>query len=215
MADDIEWRAVQQTFVYQPELQVLLCTACGLCLRPGPQSWTRHLRQPPHGLGRAPLKRLVELFQTYRLQDPSVVAAPSPRSGGAPPFAVPGLRLLDGFECLACPAGLTRNPQARDLHLSRAHQQKPAQHKKTPLWRACKLQTYFAENRLIRYFVVALKSDHPRLAEDEANQGISYEEEKFFQQQGKDTLQAKDDGRAATNIVHGFGSHRSAVMPWL
>ncbi|TVY12548.1 hypothetical protein LARI1_G009653, partial [Lachnellula arida] len=203
------------TFVYKPELQVLLCTACGLCLRPGPQSWTRHLRQPPHSLGGAPLKRLVELFQTYRLQDPSVVAAPSPRSGGAPPFAVPGLRLLDGFECLACPAGLTRNPQARDLHLSRAHQQKPAQHKKTPLWRACKLQTYVAENRLIRYFVVALKSDHPRLAEDEANQGISYEEEKFFQQQGKDTLRAKDDGRAAANIVHGFGSHRSAVMPWL
>ena len=47
MADEVEWRAVAQTFGYQPELQVLLCTACGFCLRPGSQSWARHLREPP------------------------------------------------------------------------------------------------------------------------------------------------------------------------
>lgn len=130
------------------------------------------------------------------------------------PFAIPGLRLLDGFECLACPAGLTRNPQARDLHLSKAHQQKPAQHKKTPLWRACKLQTYFAENRLIRYFVVTLGPD-PSLTEDDAGRCIGSEEEKFFQQQVQDTLCAKEDSKGNANIVHGFGSHRSAVIPWL
>ena len=54
MADEVEWRAVAQTFGYKPELQVLLCTACGFCLRPGSQSWARHLREPPHGLRGAP-----------------------------------------------------------------------------------------------------------------------------------------------------------------
>ncbi len=110
MADEEEWRAVAQTFVYKPELQVLLCTACGFCLRPGPQSWARHLQEPPHGLCKAPLKKLVKLFQTYQLKDPSLIAAPSLYNTRAAPFAVPGLRLFDGFECLACPARLTHNP---------------------------------------------------------------------------------------------------------
>jgi hypothetical protein len=180
IANQAEQRTIEQTFVYHSELQVLLCTTCRFCLRPGPQSWTQHLRQQPHGLSRAPLKSLVELFQTYQLQDPSRILAPSPRRPGAAPFALPGLRLLDGFECLACSARLTRNPQARDLHLSKAHQQKLAQHKKTPLWRACKLQTYFAENRLIRYFVITLGPE-PSLAEDDVERYLSSKEESFFQ----------------------------------
>ncbi|KUJ06429.1 uncharacterized protein LY89DRAFT_556046, partial [Mollisia scopiformis] len=52
-------------FIYRPEWQVLLCTECGFCLRPGRDVWLRHLRQKPHYLRGAPLKALVELFESY------------------------------------------------------------------------------------------------------------------------------------------------------
>jgi hypothetical protein len=68
--------------------------------------------------------------------------------------AVLGLRVLDSFQCLTCSAGLTKSLQTIQLHVSKARQQKPAFHKKSPLWRACKLQTFFAENRFVNYFVV-------------------------------------------------------------
>ncbi|KFZ23303.1 hypothetical protein V502_02220 [Pseudogymnoascus sp. VKM F-4520 (FW-2644)] len=46
-------------------------------------------------------------------------------------------------------------------------------------------------------------------------QCLGHEEERFFQQQGQDVARAKEDGKAAANVVQGFSSHRSAVMPWL
>ncbi|TVY58671.1 hypothetical protein LSUE1_G008814, partial [Lachnellula suecica] len=141
-------------------LQVLLYIAYKLCLCPGPQSWTRHLRQPLYGLGRAPLKS-------------SWAAAPRRRA----PLASHGICKHKTFT-------------------SPGHINKSRHSIRKPLFSE---PTYFAENRLIRYFVIALKSDHPKLAEDEANQGISY----------------KEENRAAINIIHSFGSHRSAVIPWL
>ncbi|PVH71404.1 hypothetical protein DL98DRAFT_392247, partial [Cadophora sp. DSE1049] len=37
----------------------------------------------------------------------------------------------------------------------------------------------------------------------------------FFKQLNKDAAVAKEDAKAEANIVHGFSSHRSAVVPWL
>ncbi|KUJ07245.1 uncharacterized protein LY89DRAFT_692005 [Mollisia scopiformis] len=76
-------------FLYKPEWQGLLCTQCGVCLRPGRSVWLRHLRQKPHYLRGAPLKALVELFATYGLLVPEQVAVPTQ--------VVAGLRLQDGF----------------------------------------------------------------------------------------------------------------------
>ena len=44
---------------------------------------------------------------------------------------------------------------------------------------------------------------------------LGREEERFFKQQAKDVQCAKEDGEAAANTVQGFGSHQSAVLPWL
>ncbi|KAH8769341.1 hypothetical protein BGZ57DRAFT_898318 [Hyaloscypha finlandica] len=76
--------------LYKLEWQVLLCTECGFCLRPGRDVWLRHLRQKPHCLRGAPLKALVELFGSYDLLAPEQVVVPTQ--------AVAGLRLLDGFQ---------------------------------------------------------------------------------------------------------------------
>jgi hypothetical protein len=37
----------------------------------------------------------------------------------------------------------------------------------------------------------------------------------FFKLLDKDATIAEEDAKAKANVVHGFDSHRSAVMPWL
>ena len=93
-------------FVYLSEWQVLLCTSCGYCLRPGREVWVRYLRQVPYLLRGVSLKALVELFASYVLR--AVEAEP----GRLPTEAISGLRLLDGFQYLTCAAHLTRDYKA-------------------------------------------------------------------------------------------------------
>ena len=192
-------------FVYLSEWQVLLCTSCGYCLRPGREVWVRHLRQAPHLLRGASLKALVELFASYALR------AAEAEPGRLPTEAISGLRLLDGFQCLTCAAHLTRDCKAMQRHVSKAHQQKPAVHEKSPLWRECKLQTFFAENRWVRYFIV----DGATEAVDAGTKSLDSGEADFFGQLDKDAAVAEEDAKAEANIVHGFDRHRSAVVPWL
>jgi len=193
--------------LYQPAWQVLLCTQCGFCLRPGRNVWLRHLRQEPHCLRGAPLKALVELFASYVLLAPEQVAVPTQ--------AVAGLRPQDGFQCLTCSAGLTRSLQTIQLHVSKAHQQKPALHKKSPLWRACKLQTFFAEKRYVRYFVVDNTVGAAGATDAGSKTRLDLGEANFFRQLTKDAVTAEEDAKAEANTVHGFDSHRSAIVPWL
>ncbi len=192
--------------LYQPEWQVLLCTQCGFCLRPGRSVWLRHLRQKPHCLRGALLKALVELFASYGLLAPEQVAVPTQ--------AVAGLRLQDGFQCLTCSAGLTQSLQTIQLHVSKAHQQKPALHQKSPLWRACKLQTFFAKKQHIRYFV-ADDAKEAAGALDASIKSLDSGEADFFKQLSEDVAVAEEDAKAEANIVHGFSGHKSAIMPWL
>jgi len=194
---------MSEDFRYQPERRVLLCAACGFCLRPGRDVWLRHLRQKPHCLRGAPLRPLVELFGSYDLLAPEQVAVPT--------RAVAGLRLRDGFQCLTCSAGLTQSLQTIRLHVSKAHQQEPALHQKRALWRTCKLQTFFAETRLVRYFAV----DGATGAADAGTSGLESGEADFFRQLDEDAAVAEEDAKAEASTVHGFDSHRSAAVPWL
>jgi hypothetical protein len=197
-------------FIYLSEWQVLLCTSCGYCLRPGRDVWVRHLRQHPHCLKGASLKALVELFSSYDLR------AAEAEPARLPAKAIPGLRLLDGFQCLTCSAHLTRDCKSMQRHVSKAHQQKPALHEKSPLWRGCKLQTFFAENRWVRYFVVEEGEAAARgSSECSFTGGLDSREADFFTQLDEDAAIADEDAKAEANTVHGFGSHRSAVVPWL
>lgn len=148
---------MSSAFVYLPEWRVLLCTLCGHCVQPRPGVWVAHLRQPPHGLRGAQLRGLEELFASYDLLAPKAVSTPGQGRPGPVP-AIDGLRVVDGWQCLACAGGLTQSLKTMKLHVAKAHQLRPSLHKRSPLWRACKLQTFFADNRLARYFVVTLES---------------------------------------------------------
>lgn len=203
---------MSDAFRYLPEWQALLCTSCGHCLRPGRSAWTRHLRLPPHCLKGALLKEQLELFDSYRLCTADRLA------GQEPEKVVAGLRVLDGFQCLTCSTHLTRDIKAMGRHVSKAHQQMPSLHKKKPLWRACKLQTFIAENRFVRYFVVSDGKMPTISGEDgDADEGWAQSEEElaFFERLDDDATAADRNAIEEADIVHGFDSHRSAVVPWL
>ena len=199
-------------FRYLPEWQALLCTSCGHCLRPGLSVWTRHLRLPPHYLKGALLKEQLELFGKYKLCTADHLAEQAPER------VVTGLRVLDGFQCLTCSTHLTRDIKAMGRHVSKAHQQMPLLHKKKPLWRACKLQTFIAENRFVRYFVVS-DSKMLTLSKEDSNadESLAQSEEElaFFERLDDDETAADRNAMEEADIVHGFESHRSAVVPWL
>jgi len=198
---------MSEGFLYQPEWQVLLCEECGFSLRPERDLWLRQLRQGPHCLRGAPLKALVKLFGSYELRAPEQVAVPT--------RAVAGLRLLDGFQCLTCLSGLTRSLPTIQLYVFKAHQQKPALHRRRPLWRTCKLQTFFAETRSIRYFVADRTAGAGAGAADAGSSGLESGEAAFFKQLDGDVAVAEEDARAEANIIHGSDCHQSAVVPWL
>jgi hypothetical protein len=111
---------MSEAFVYLPEWRVLLCTLCGHGLQPRPDVWASHLRQQPHGLRAAQLKSLKELFGSYDLADPSEVGVPG-QNGGGPAAAIHGLHTIDGWQCLTCMGGLTRNLETMTLHVSKVH----------------------------------------------------------------------------------------------
>ncbi|KUJ19611.1 uncharacterized protein LY89DRAFT_780523 [Mollisia scopiformis] len=90
-------------------------------------------------------------------------------------------------------------------------QQKPVLHQKSPLWRRCKLQTFFAEKQHIRYFV----ADDAKGAVDAGTKSLDLREADFFKQLSEDVAVVEEDAKAEANVVHGFGSHKSAVVPWL
>ena len=149
------------------------------------------------------MKALVELFASYALR------AAEAEPGRLPTEAISGLRLLDGFQCLTCAAHLTRDCKAMQRHVSKAHQQKPAVHEKSPLWRECKLQTFFAENRWVRYFVINGATG----TVDAGTKSLDSGEADFFEQLDEDITVIEEDTKTEANIVYGFDHYRSAVVP--
>jgi hypothetical protein len=114
-------------------------------------------------------------------------------------------------------AGLTRSLQTIQLYVSKAHQQKPALHKQGPLWQACKLQTFFAENRLVRYFAIQERAGTPASLEgpDITRSRAALLEEELFKKLEKDPQEVKRDLEEQAIVVQDFGDSRAARIPWL
>jgi hypothetical protein len=100
---------------------VLLCTCCSHCLQPRLDVWALHLRQQPHSLRAAQLKSLKELFGSYDLAAPDKVGVPK-QNGAGPVTAIYSLHVIDGWQCLICVGGLTRNLETIKLYMSKAYQ---------------------------------------------------------------------------------------------
>jgi hypothetical protein len=84
------------------------------------------------------------------------------------------------------------------------------------LWRECRLQTFFAENRWVQYFVAEEKGGTAaaRGAPKHAlTAGLDTREQAFFKLLDTDVAVAEEDAKAKANLVHGFDGHRLAVVP--
>ncbi|KAJ6437026.1 purine-cytosine permease [Purpureocillium lavendulum] len=233
--------AAVRRFPYLPAWRVVLCEECGFCLRLGKKALERHLGRE-HRLRGAELRALVELLESHDVWTPDEGGPPA---GRWPTRPVPGLRVHDGYRCAAgggCDGFVTRNLKSMERHGSKEHGQRAKAHTRNgevaPLWVACKLQTFYAETRLIRYFVVAVgggggggggggatgparQGDGGRAAAEGAlappprPSSSDTADDAFFRALDEDAKVAAEDAKAEARVVEGFGSHRSAVIPWL
>ncbi|KAM0081976.1 hypothetical protein ACKRZS_005853 [Fusarium odoratissimum] len=92
-----------------------------------------------------------------------------------------------------------------------AHGKKVSQHTSaTPLWRACKLQTYFTAKGLIDYFVVG-EEERPSSSSSSpvrgGEQAPSQEERKLFGDLKADVDQASRDLDSRAEVVQGFAAY--------
>ncbi|KAH6974032.1 hypothetical protein EDB80DRAFT_693274 [Ilyonectria destructans] len=104
-----------------------------------------------------------------------------------------------------------------------AHGRKASQHKQdAPLWRACKLQTYFTAKGRIDYFIV----EGPSSSSSSASRGeasvlgfltppLSQEEGKLFDGLKVDIVQASRDLEEKAGVVQDVGESRADRVPWL
>ena len=199
------------SFSYLATHGVLLCRDCGTCLMPGRASQEWHLRHPPHNLKGSELRTLLDLFATHELRSPGQIALPD-----QPCIAIEGLRRHPAFSCILCDDAqptLTRSEPAIRAHVSREHGQKPSQQSEGSAWQRCMVQTFFAKTKHVQYFVVT----DDKAEGDAATAAIALEpqEQAFFDLADADATTVADDIKTEANKVHGFESHRSAVVPWL
>ncbi|KAJ0134278.1 hypothetical protein HZ326_22663 [Fusarium oxysporum f. sp. albedinis] len=89
-----------------------------------------------------------------------------------------------------------------------------------PLWRACKLQTYFTAKGLIDYFLVEEDPSLPLTGGALAGSGLamastSQEEGKLFEDLKADIIQASRDLDKEAEIVQDVEASRADRVPWL
>jgi hypothetical protein len=109
----------------------------------------------------------------------------------------------------------TRHSREMRKYMPLVHQIKAAAHKKSALWKECKLQTYFTAKGLINYFIV----DNSRLKERmfaAADEPILIEGEKaFFEKIEADYEKIREEIVKEAGIIHDFEDSRSIRVPWL
>lgn len=99
-------------------------------------------------------------------------------------------------------------------HMASIHKIKATEHKVNPLWKECKLQTYFTGHGRIDYFVVTEgPSQSSRSNLDSAR--LTKTEEDLFVKLEKVYEGVKVDLEEQASIVHDFGDSRSERIPWL
>ena len=141
-------------FTYNPVHHVVVCHSCTTCILPGRVQQTRHLRAKPHHLTGHELKATLELFNSYDLFDEHTLKENQQQTSFTPP-EIPHLRQHSGFQCLQNDCTfVTTSQQNIGRHTSKVHDKVASLHKKTPLWKDVKLQTYFVSKP--DYFVVTL-----------------------------------------------------------
>ena len=201
-------------FSYNPTHRVVVCHLCSSCIVPGLRSQERHLRAKPHRLTGDTLKTTVQLLDSYNLRTVEELREhkPGARDECRP---IEHLASYDGFYCLQpeCDFSTRHRLRIRE-HMSAVHEIKAKEHEKSPLWKECKLQTYFTGKGLIDYFVIVEgPSQSSRSKLDSAR--LTETEEELFVKLEKDYEDVKGDIEEQASIVYDFGDSRSERVPWL
>jgi orsellinic acid/F9775 biosynthesis protein OrsD/helicase-like protein/RAD3-like DEAD/DEAH box helicase len=201
-------------FQYNSTHQVVICEQCASCIVPGRSSQERHLRTKPHRLSGAILKTTVQQLESYSLRT-IVELREYARLLLEPTKALDGLAIYTGFSCIQPDCRFrTRHLREVKKHIPAVHKISVTEHAKSPLWKNCKLQTYFTGKGLIDYFVVAEPSPSTSTAVDEPPV-LTEAERAFFTKTEADFEKVKEEMAEQAGIVHEFEDSRASHIPWL
>jgi len=201
-------------FSYDPIHRVVVCRLCSSCVVPGRRSQERHLRAKPHRLTGDTLKTTVQLLDSYDLRTVAELREHKPRARDER-RPIEHLASYDGFSCLQLECDFsTRHRLRMREHMSAVHEIKAKEHEKSPLWKECRLQTYFTGKGLIEYFVVVEGPNQSSRSKLDTARLTKTEEELFIKLE-KDYEDVKGDIEEQASVVHDFGDSRSERVPWL
>jgi hypothetical protein len=139
---------------------------------------------------------------------------------------IEGLAVYGGYICTQDRCDhCTRRIEKMHDHLP-AHGKRASQHTSArPLWRACRLQTYFTAKGRIDYFVVEEEEEEEEEGREEEREGErpplsllpapSQKEGKLFDDLKADIAQASHDLEGRAEIVQGVEDSRADRVPWL
>lgn len=211
-------------FAYDADHRVIVCRICQSCILPKEQSWSTHLRSKPHHMKGDELQRTIDHFSSYDLRTFDELRDRTARSWrkvtSCPP--IQGLQTHDGYTCVCvkdkCNFSTLRELTIRS-HVA-THGMKASRHTSAaPLWRECKLQTYFASRSLIDYFEVqpvTLSRSINGLA-TQSTSTLPADEDQLFQALKADVEQASHDLNKKAEVVQGNmnSSSNGDQLPWL
>ncbi|RAL58160.1 hypothetical protein DID88_002364 [Monilinia fructigena] len=192
--------------------QVLICTRCQTCVVPGATSVARHLRNLPHHLTGAALKTELAHAHTLPLKSMRELREQKPASGTV---QLEHLKIFHGFQCSLCD-----NDPFLTIHLPRMHRhvathnRKASEHKTTPLWQECLLQTHSTAQNLVDYFqVVASRVESHDESGDEVP--LTQLERDSIDKIEQNVLDLKKDLFKEAGVVRDIKESRPERIPWL
>ncbi|EXK26267.1 hypothetical protein FOMG_17169 [Fusarium oxysporum f. sp. melonis 26406] len=220
------------SFTYDPDHRVIVCRPCGTCLVPRPTSWKSHLRAQPHRMRGEELRLTIEQLSSYSLR-PVDELRQWRVDRKRPCRPIEGLTVYEGYICCTDDAECdycTRRIEKMHDHMP-AHGKRASQYTDDrPLWRSCRLQTYFTAKGLIDYFVIDDPSISPRTGAAGAAGAVSgpptlgsslpispssQEEGKLFEDLKADVIRASRDVEEKASVVEGIDESRADRVPWL
>jgi superfamily II DNA or RNA helicase len=204
-------------YFYNPTHQVVICEECQSCIKPGHRSQERHLREK-HQLRGTTLKTTLQLLDSYVLKSVTQLRE-YVRQLDSPCETLEYLKCFEGVYCMqeGC-RYRTCHLKEMKSHQPSAHKISVSKHKTKPLWKECRLQTYFTGGGLIDYFLVFDPTLTPlptSITTTNDTTPLTPAERTLFAKLEEDVKKVKGEIEEQAGIVHDFEDSRSSRVPWL
>jgi hypothetical protein len=172
------------------------------------------LRAEPHRLSGDGLSTTIQLLSSYNLRTVEELRANKPQPLDECQL-IEHLASYNGFLCLQpeCDYSTRHLPDIK-RHMGSVHKTKASDHTSSPLWKECKLQTYFTGKGRIDYFLVVENKEVSNCLKPTEKE-LDNKEKALFRELEKDFVGVKDDLEEQASVVHDFGDSRSERVPWL